>query len=426
MSRAVIGKRVESGREDASEIAALTVTAGHEVLETVTASGPRDATYNLTPGAVETAVTAVHEQEANLLVVDNELTPGQASNLAEELPDGVTVYDRRRLVLDVFEQGAGSEAARLQVKLARLRYELPRLRAAINRDEATEITRHDEEGKPIEDHERRIDETRRKLDQVDDPTVERLERRREAGFDTVALAGYTNAGKTTLLRRLADDLSLDAEAHDDDTGEPAVADRLFETLGTTTRRATLDGRRVLLTDTVGFVSELPHELVAAFESTTASVRHADAVLLVVDASDSLDRVEQKLAVAHNQLADAEGAVVPVLNKADAASDAKLRAAATLFEMEPVVASATDGDLDQLRARLLDALPTETATLWLPPTDDAMSLVSWCHDCTNVHEVEYGEEIRIRLSGRPAVVAEARRRAGSEGERRRGEQAGVGE
>jgi len=426
MSRAVIGKRVESGREDAGEIAALTATAGHEVVETVTASGPRDATYNLTPGAVKRISEAVREQGAGLVVVDNELTPGQAYNLGEELPDGVTVYDRRRLVLDVFEQGAGSEAARLQVKLARLRYELPRLRAAINRDEATEITRHDEEGKPIEDHKRRIDETRRKLDRVEDPTADRIEQRREAGFDTVALAGYTNAGKTTLLRRLADDLSLDAEAHGDTAGEPAVADRLFETLGTTTRRATIGGRRVLLTDTVGFVSELPHELVAAFESTMASARHADAVLLVVDASDPREQIERKLEVAHDQLADADGVVVPVLNKADAASDAELRAAADAFEAEPVVASATEGDLDALRERLLDALPTATATLRLPADGDAMSLVSWCHDRANVEEVDYGAEIRIRLSGRPSVVATARRRAGSEGERRRGEQASVDE
>jgi GTP-binding protein HflX len=426
MSRAVIGTRVESDDEDASEIAALTATAGHEVVETVTASGPRDATYNLTPGAVEAVVAAVRERGAGLVVVDNQLTPGQAYNLAEELPDGVTVYDRRRLVLDVFEQGAGSEAARLQVKLARLRYELPRLRAAINRDEATEITRHDEEGKPIEDHKRRIDETRRKLDRVDDPTADRIDRRREAGFDTVALAGYTNAGKTTLLRRLADDLSLDAEAHGDTAGEPDVADRLFETLGTTTRRATLDGRRVLLTDTVGFVSNLPHELVAAFESTTASVRHADAVLLVVDASDPFDRIERKLEVARDQLAAAEGTVVPVLNKADAASDAGLRAAADAFETEPAVVSATEGDLDALRERLLDALPTERATLRLPAGDDAMSLVSWCHDRANVTRVDYGEEITLRLSGRPSVVAEACRRAGSEGEGRRGEQPGVDE
>lgn len=426
MSRAVIGTRVESDDEDASEIAALTATAGHEVVETVTASGPRDATYNLTPGAVEAVVAAVRERGAGLVVVDNQLTPGQAYNLAEELPDGVTVYDRRRLVLDVFEQGAGSEAARLQVKLARLRYELPRLRAAINRDEATEITRHDEEGKPIEDHKRRIDETRRKLDRVDDPTADRIDRRREAGFDTVALAGYTNAGKTTLLRRLADDLSLDAEAHGDTAGEPDVADRLFETLGTTTRRATLDGRRVLLTDTVGFVSNLPHELVAAFESTTASVRHADAVLLVVDASDPFDRIERKLEVARDQLAAAEGTVVPVLNKADAASDAGLRAAVDAFETEPAVVSATEGDLDALRERLLDALPTERATLRLPAGDDAMSLVSWCHDRANVTRVDYGEEITLRLSGRPSVVAEACRRAGSEGEGRRGEQPGVDE
>jgi GTP-binding protein HflX len=405
MSGAVIAERVAQGRTDTAEIAALAETAGHEVVATVTASGPRNASYNLPEGAVAKLVAAVERHDATTVVVDNQLTPGQAHDLAARLPDGVTVVDRRRLVLDVFEGRAGSDAARLQVQLARLRYELPRLRAEIRRDEATEVTAHDEAGKRIEDHRRRIDEMRRKLREVDDPTAARMERRRAAGFDTVALAGYTNAGKSTLLRRLADDLALD-----DATESASVEDRPFETLGTTTRRATLEGRRVLLTDTVGFVSDLPHELVRPFDATFAAAHEADVVLLVVDAADEFDRIERKVSVAREQLADADGTVVPVLNKADRARESTIDAAAGLFETEPVVTSATDGDLDGLRERVVAELPTAETTLRVPNSDAAMRLVSWCHDHADVRDVRYGEEVEIRVQGRPSVVATAERRA----------------
>lgn len=409
MLEAIIGARVEQDVADTAEITALAETAGYEVAGTVATSAARDATFNLPEGTVDDLVAAVEQHDATV-VVDNELTPGQAHNLSERLPTGVAVYDRRRLILEVFERGAGSEAARLDVKLARLRYELPRLRTEIRRDEATEVTAHDEEGKPIEDHKRRIDETRQQLRRIEDPTAERMERRRGAGFDTVVLAGYTNAGKTTLLRRLADDLSLESDAHPDEQGEPSVENRLFETLETTTSRATMAGRRVLLTDTVGFVSDLPEELVSSFESTVASARHAEVVLPVVDATDDATEIERKVAVAREQLADAEGTAVPVLNKADRASDDVLVAAHELFDAEPVVASATEGDLTALRERVVAELPTDETTLSVPNCDAAMQLVSWCYDHADVEGVRYGDRVEIDLAGKPSVVAEAERRA----------------
>lgn len=410
MTGTILATRTADGTGETDELERLAEIAGYDVLGTVTATGPRDATYNLTPGAVTDLEARVRETGATRVVVDNDLTPGQAHNIATRLPDEVELMDRRRLVLTVFEQGAGSKVARLQVRLARLEYELPRLRAAINRDEATEITRHDEEGKPIEDHKRRIDATKQRLAQLSDPTADRLARRAKAGFDTVALVGYTNAGKTTLLRRLADELGLDSDHHDDESGEPTVRDQLFETLNTTTRRATCSGRRLLLTDTVGFVSGLPHEFVAAFESTMASARHAELVLLVVDGSDPRADIERKLTVAKEQLTDADGTVLPVVNKVDRIDDSKRAEIVELFETPPVWVSATDGSLDALRVAIADALPTAETTLTVPNSDDAMTLVSWCYDHAEVREIQYGDEIAIRVAGKPSVIEEAERKA----------------
>jgi GTP-binding protein HflX len=423
MSRtAVIGKRTGDGPPRTDEIEGLARTAGYEVAAVRATVAARDKTYNLPPGLVDDLAADADRVGADAVVVDNELTPSQAFNLVEELPEGAVVLDRRRLILEVFDDRAGTERARLEVELARLEYELPRVRARVRRNRAQEYGAYDEEGTEIEDIKRRIDECRRKLDEIEDPTARRQAERRAAGFDLVALAGYTNAGKTTLLRRLADDMRLDDDAHGDLDGGPAVRDRPFETLGTTTRRATIGSRPALLTDTVGFVRDLPHELVGPFEATLQAAFHADVVALVVDASDPVERVREKVATCHDTLAAADGSFVHVLNKADLVGAEQLPAVRDAVASEAVTVggsvavSATDGsNLDALRDRVVAALPTERADLRFPNCGDGMALVSWAYDNASVDDVSYdGDEVRVELSGRPAVVDEARRRARSLG------------
>ncbi len=225
---------------------------------------------------------------ADVVICDNDLGPAQAYELADEI--GVEVVDRKRLVLDIFAERAETPRARLEVELAERRYDLPRAEAAAKRGETAgrqgfKSTGESEASQVRAAYKREIKQLEQQLDQVGDQSDERRQARHEAGFDLVALAGYTNAGKSTLLRRLADDLSVDEERHDDLTVEASVENRLFETLGTTTRRALLGDRRLLLTDTVGFISDLPHWLVSSFETTLAESYQADVVCLVIDASD---------------------------------------------------------------------------------------------------------------------------------------------
>jgi len=130
-----------------------------------------------------------------------------------------------------------------------------------------------------------------------------VQRRQEEGFDLVALAGYTNAGKSTLLRRLADGMSLDGERHDDLDRTAAVEDRLFKTLETTRRRATIAGRETLVTDTVGFLADLPHWLVESFRGTLAAVEAADAVVVVADLAQPVPELRRKLDTALETLGD---------------------------------------------------------------------------------------------------------------------------
>ncbi|QLG62244.1 GTPase HflX [Halorarum salinum] len=415
--RAVVAARYDGTEPNTDEIRALAGTAGYDVVERVTQRGREDGTYGLGRGKAEELADVAADFDATVVVFDGGLTPGQYGSLVELLPDGVALLDRYRLVLDVFAEGAGSRVAALQVERATLAYELPRLRQTA---EESLLNRATEKGSPVLDLERRIDAIDRELDDVRDAAAERRAERRDEGFDLVALAGYTNAGKSTLLHRLADDLSVaDHEpTHADLDGTAEVADRLFETLETTTRRATLRGRRTLLADTVGLVDDLPHDLVRSFSGTLGEIGDADAVLAVVDASVDPEALRRRASVAMDVVDDeAEGTVIPVLNKADRVDDEALaerrelvRELATTVH-GPVAASALGGEgVDDLRAAVADSLPTERIEFVLPNDGRTQSLLSDLYERGDVEATYEGETVRVELAGRPSVVEEAKRRA----------------
>lgn len=418
---AIVVKRTDEGAADTEEIRLLAEAAGYEVVAEFTQTREADPTYQVGPGKAEELAALVAETGAGTVVFDNELTPTQTHELGELLPGETEVTDRHRLVLDVFEEQAGSKRAKLQVERARLEYDLPRLREEITRELAGEDLAHDEKGgQRVRDVERRIDELDRKLAELGDEADQRRRRRREEGFEFVALAGYTNAGKSTLLHRLADDLDFaDHEAdHADLDATAAIEDRLFKTLDTTTRRATIDGRRALVTDTVGFLDDLPHELVGSFHRTLSATASADCVVLVADASDPPDELRAKLETSVDLLADAEGEVITVLNKADLLAEDELAEREEAIEEltpDPLAVSATGGrNLDALRDRIADALPDlRRAELVLANDGDTMSLVSWLYDHASVEDVTYREgKVRIAFEGRPPVVEKAKARAES--------------
>jgi GTP-binding protein HflX len=269
------------------------------------------------------------------------------------------------------------------------------------------------------DIKRQISEIRDELESIAEKEEARREQRRDSGFDLVALAGYTNAGKSTLMRRLADELAVDenADRHRDLDTTAESQDMLFTTLGTTTRRAEMEKRDVLLTDTVGFISDLPHWLVESFESTLDSVYRADLVLLVVDASEPVEEMREKLVTSHDTLYERnEAPVVTVFNKIDRLEPGELadkRAALSGVAPDPIAVSARTGaGVAELRDRVEGELPDwERERLVLPVSDDAMSLVSWIHDHGHVAEETYaGEQVTVDFEAKPSIVARARAKA----------------
>jgi GTP-binding protein HflX len=423
-SPVVVAKRVDGGENaDLSEITDLARAAGYEVVGRLSQSRTEDAAYHFGEGKVEELAELVAETGAEAVIVDNRLGPYQTFNIGGKLPTGVEVIDRFTLILEIFGQRANTRKAQLQVELAELRYELPRAEAKASLAKRDERPGFMGLGEYDESRERdikaQISRIKEELDGIADKEETRREQRRESGFDLVALAGYTNAGKSTLMRRLADDLDVteNEDLHPDLDPTAESEDRLFTTLGTTTRRADTGTRDILLTDTVGFISDLPHWLVESFESTLDSVYRADLVLLVVDASESIEEMREKLVTCHDTLYERnEAPIVTVLNKIDRVDDAELeekRSALDALAPNPVAVSGLTGEnIEALTERIEVELPDwREERLLLPLSDDAMSLVSWLYDHGDVEREEYtGEEVLVEFSARPAVVEKARSKA----------------
>ncbi|SFR48529.1 HflX-like GTP-binding protein [Halorubrum sodomense] len=454
-SPAVVAARADDDLPDTAEIRDLAAAAGYAVVGEVTQRRREDPTYDLGRGKAEDLMRLAAETDAEAVVYDGSLSPGQTFSLGDLLPTGTAVIDRPRLVLELFADAADSRAANRQLELARLRYELPRLREAIARDSGEDVRLRPEGDSRVLDVEKRIESAERALDEIADDRAGRRAERRDAGFDLVALAGYTNAGKSALARRLADESDdpefgdeaapRDADLTDASEGGPAdgdgalaVADRPFETLATTTRRATVGGRRALVTDTVGFLDGLPHEAVRSFRTTIDAIRAADCALLVADASDDPADLRRKLRASLSAIEATEGPVIPVLSKADEVGPDGLAAAVAAYEgavadldprgapvvnalRSPIPVSVRDGTgLGDLADAVADALPTATASVEAPNGGAAQAALSWAYDRGVVADVGYGSEtIAVELAGRPAVVAEAERRLAG-GERDRGE------
>jgi len=332
--------------DDLSELEELLRTAGVAVVGEIVQhlEHPHPNTY-LGPGKLDEVRAAIAEFDANLIACDDELTPRQERNLEKEL--GLPVVDRTTVILDIFAGHASSAEGKLQVELAQLEYNLARMRGLwthLERLGGGIGTRGPGETQ-IETDRRlardRIAALRRRLHHVASSRgVMRAERER-AELPEIALAGYTNAGKSTLLNAL--------------TGaDVSVRDRLFHTLDPTTRTMRLAGREFLVTDTVGFIRKLPHQLVDAFGATLEETRRADLILHVVDASVPEDELDLMLGAVHEVLDEIGAGETPrllVANKIDRL-DAEQRRELHLRHGDAVLVSATTGEgLDELGARI---------------------------------------------------------------------------
>ena len=334
------------GEDELAELRELARTAGVEPVAELVQRRPRpDPRTFVGKGKLEELRGAYGDASAEVLLVDDELSPVQQRRLENEL--SARVVDRTQLILDIFAQHAASAEGKLQVELAQLEYNLPRMRGMwqhLERLGGGVGTRGPGETQLETDRRlarRRVALLRERLRRLSQQRETRRKERSRAEAPTVALAGYTNVGKSTLLNAL--------------TGAGVrVDDRLFETLDPTTRGFDHDGRRYLVTDTVGFIRRLPHQLVEGFAATLEETLVADLVLHVADASAADERLDEMTAAVEAVLAEIDADDLPVelvLNKIDAVDPLRRRRLASRFPGALQVSARTGEGLDALRGRI---------------------------------------------------------------------------
>ena len=405
-------KRERPSREEFEE---LLRSAGYEVLAIVEQNREEHPKYNIGRGKLKELKELVERLKPDKVVFANRLTPSQAYNLWKELR--VDVIDRWQLVLEIFEKRAHSKEAKLQVELASLQYEVPFVKEAIRRiklgDRAGFKGMGEYQTRQYLKHIRyRMGKIRDELEKVKADRDVKRKRREYSGFVLVALAGYTNAGKSTLLNALAKE-NVRAE------------NQMFTTLDTTTRRFKLGAKRVLVTDTVGFIDDLPPFIVDAFHSTLEEIVKADVILLVLDASEPWSEVRRKFLASIKVLRElraVEKPIIAVLNKVDLIDEKDAEEKARLLEelsMERGITlsgiakiSAKKGLLEELRSSLegvILLLPKYGAfEITVSEPEKVPKLVSLLSSIGEILHVEYGERTRIKAYVQTGMIKELTR------------------
>ncbi len=393
--------REDEHRDDPlAELKELLRTAGVATAGEMTQARPQpDPDRYLGRGKLTELKREIAAADANLVAVDDELVPRQERNLEQAL--GVPVIDRTAVILDIFADHAHTAEGKLQVELAQLEYNLARMRGLwthLERLGGGIGTRGPGESQ-IETDRRlardRITSLRRRLERLErNRAVMRAERER-AVMPTVALAGYTNAGKSTLLNAL--------------TGAGVgVGERLFHTLDPTTRAFTHDGRRILLTDTVGFIRKLPHALVEAFKATLEETVLADLILHVVDGSEPEEERRDSISAADAVLDEIGAGTSPrllVMNKVDLLDPEARRELALRHPGAALVSAETGEGLDELRSRIAGAIGQGFTEVELLVPFGAGERLSELHEIAGDLEREDREDgvlVRARL---PAALAD---------------------
>ena len=365
--------------EELKELKLLVETAGAESILKMTYHDRKiDPAYYIGSGKVREIKEAAETAEANLIVFDNELSPVQQRNLEDKIE--IKVIDRSQVILDIFARHAHSRESKIQVELAQLEYRLPRLQGRgveMSRLAGGIGTRGPGETK-LEVDRRRIEKKIHRLkEKLKEIKASRDVQRSSRSDPLAALVGYTNAGKSTLMNRLAG-------------ADSYTADKLFATLDSTMRQLELPvGQNIILSDTVGFISKLPHQLVASFRTTLEEIENADIILHIIDAANS--KMEKNMKVVDDEikeLIDTDCRVIKVFNKIDLIEESSLANLKIIYPDALFISALKDINTDTVIEKLNKIISEKMIEVELDLPYSEAGWVEKIHNTAKVYKEEY--------------------------------------
>ena len=378
-----------------SEFEALAYTAKYTVIGTFDIVGSPAAKYGIRSGKAQEIQTWIEVNKPEFVLFSPGLTSGQVFRLMELWE--TEVRDRTQVILEIFDKHARTPQARLQIEQARLRYELPferhQIRMRLQKEHTGDRPIAEQIGAGEDLLNLRIKEIRRRLTTINDKLKKivneqklKKKKRIHEGFIELILSGYTNAGKSTLHRALT---GSDVE----------VADELFTTLSTKASELDLPGRRVIVSDSVGFISDLPGSLLQAFNTTLMEISDADVIILVVDASDPIFEMERKVKACLDTFNEIGANGIPIiiaLNKIDLLSEEEIEerriALPEAYSVIVPISAHHKTNLNQLVESVKQELPDlRKYEIRLPYGDEGMSTLSWLHEAGDIVSETYNQE-----------------------------------
>jgi GTP-binding protein HflX len=403
-----VQRRLNRETSSLEELKNLAESAGYTVVAELEQTREPDSRYQIGAGKVEELATLVKETGADKILFDNPLKSVQSYNLAKAT--GIEAIDRFQLILEIFTKRATTTEAKLQIQLAKQQYELAhakeRVRLAKMKEQpgfmglgAYEADVYYEAVK------KQVHTIQKKLKKIREKRLLHRERRAELGFSTISLAGYTNAGKSSLFNALTEETVL-------------VDTALFTTLSTTTRLVEFSRRKFLLTDTVGFIDRLPLTLIEAFHSTLEETIYSDLIILVLDISEPMETVEKKNNICLETIDRIGAAGIPMitaLNKIDLLQEERI--AQKLEELKektknPILMSALRRtNLGLLKQEILKKLEDYVqASFSIPLTNQTMPFMSWVHDKAYVQKVSFmSDSVQVVFEASPSFAENVRKR-----------------
>jgi GTP-binding protein HflX len=369
---------------------------------------PPDSRYQIGAGKVEELATMVQETGAVKVIFDNQLKTRQTYNLAKATH--VEVIDRFQLILEIFTKRATTTEAQLQIQLAIVRNELRHAREKVRLSKGSEQPGFMGLGAYEADVyrdaiKRQVQTILKKLAKVREKRVLQRERRTELGFLTISLAGYTNAGKSSLFNALTEDAVR-------------VDNALFTTLSTTTRMVEFSNRKFLLTDTVGFIDRLPLSLIEAFHSTLEETIFSDLIILVLDLNEPIETIEKKNNVCIETIERLGASGIPTitaLNKIDKINEEerqqKLESLKDKVKNPILLSAKCRTNLDALRKQILRILENYVqAQFSVPLTSKTMPFISWVHEKTHIEKENFtNDSVEVVFEANPSIAEQVKRK-----------------